>query len=683
MPTETSRVEASLDVFGNPSSVAVVGASEHPAKWGYWLSRGALIGQGRRNVYLVNRRADMVLGQPSFNSLADLPEVPELVALCVPAAQVPTVVEEALAIGVRGFLGIAAGVVDEKSLAERIKASGARMVGANSLGIFDASTELQLTWGDFTPGPLAIISQSGQLGSELAAIGLRCGVGVSKFISIGNQSDVQAAELLLSLVDHEPTRIVALYLESFTSAQTLFETLRVLRSAGKPVLLLTVGSSAASSRLARSHTGSMTSPLDAVDAACRQAGVLRVETPFELINVARTYLAAPAPSGTRVGVVGDSGGQSAIASDVAANAGLAVPVFSGNLAASIDSVLPADAACSNPVDLAGAGEQDLDNYAVIVEEILGSPETDAVVLTGYFGCYGSDNLSLTDKEREVLRRLAKAVQTSGKPLIVHTMSSESRILDLFWENGVPAFDTIDAAMTSLSGLAALLRQPRDLVVVREGSVPEVKPGYWASREILSDVGVNFPRGHRIESFAELVVAADELVAPWVLKAGWLEHKSEVGGVVTGIQNRHELLERFDDMQARLGVGEYVLEEQDMRANSVEILIGARRDEDFGPLITVGAGGTEAELHRDVSMELAPVDQATALDMIHNLRCLPLLEGWRGKPLTDIAALAEAVVQVSEVIALNRHLSEIEINPIRVAPEGILAVDALIVAADKT
>jgi len=327
--------DAGLTVFSDPASVAVVGASENPAKWGHWLAAGALAGRHRRDVHLVNRGGGTVLGRPSARSLADLSVVPELVALCVPASGVDDVVDEALELGVRGFLGVTAGFDGEAELAGRIRRGGARLVGANSLGIFDASTELHLAWGQFTAGPLAVISQSGQLGSELAILGARHGVGISRFVSVGNQSDVRAAELLADLIGHEPTRVIALYLESFADGEALFRTLRALRASGKPTLLLTTGASAASARLARSHTGSMTAAVEVVEAACRAAGARRVSTPTELIDIARTYLSTPIPAGRRIGVVGDSGGQGGVAADVAAAAGLTVPVLAEPLAATL------------------------------------------------------------------------------------------------------------------------------------------------------------------------------------------------------------------------------------------------------------------------------------------------------------------------------------------------------------
>lgn len=643
-----------LEVFADPRSVAVVGASGDPAKWGYWLAAGALEGAHRRRVELVNRGGGEVLGRACVRRLADLDEAPELVVLCVPPAAVDDVVDEALAMGVRGFLGITAGIADEPALATKIRGAGARLVGANSLGLVDSATELRLAWGKFTSGPLAIVSQSGQLGSELANLGVRQGLGCSRFVSVGNQSDVTATEILADLANHDQTQVIALYLESFAGAQQLFETLQAI---GKPTLLLTVGASAASSRLARTHTGSLTSSLDVVDAACRAHGVLRVRTPAELITVARAIRVIKPPNGKRIAIVADSGGQGGIAADQATLHKLEVPAFSESVSLKLKELLPGGAATTNPVDLAGAGERDLNSYAETVA--VAANDVDAVVLTGYFGCYGTDTPTLVDAEREVARRLAKV----GKPLVVHSMNADSPVAGELWELGVPVFATIETVMCAVAGLANL-SQPRTTqpATVRT-SQPECD-GYLAAREWLIAQGIPFPEAARYGDAA--------FDPPYVLKAGWLDHKTEAGGVRVGLADREALSAAYEEMHARLGDGEYVVEAQDTRKDVTEILVGVRHDPDFGPVVVVGAGGTAAEVHRDVTLELAPVSAETALEMIERLKCAALLKTWRGRPPADLKALARLVANISQLSA------EVELNPVRVGPDGVLVVDALLV-----
>ena len=669
--------DTDLRVFRDPASVAVVGATAGQAKWGYWLAKGALAGRHRREVYLVNRSGAEILGEASHRCLGELPATPELVALCVPPAHIGAVVDEALALGARGFLGITAGVPDEAAIARRITDAGARLVGMNSLGIYDSSTELRLAWGDFTPGPIAVISQSGQLGSEIANLAARAGLGISRFVSIGNQSDVRAGELLGDLIADGTTRVVALYLESFSAGEHLIDTLTRLRGAGKHTVLLTVGGSEASTRLARSHTGSLTSNLDVVDAAARAAGVVRVNTPSELVDVARLLLASALPMGDRVAIVGDSGGQTGIAADVAAAATLRVPAFSDELQHKLAQLLPDGAACSNPVDLAGAGEKDLASYADVISVLMRSDEVDSVVLTGYFGSYGVQTPSLVDRELQIVDDMGVSVVAAGKPLLVHTMADANPATEAMWKHAIPAYPNIETAIRALVDAHRLARAGRPLANPAPRADP-VGAGYLAAQKVLTQAGIQFPRGIAVRRREDLATAGEQLTAPYVLKASWLEHKSEVGGVRVGLADLDSLTEAFDTMYSSLGPGDYVVEELDGRRHTVEMLVGARRDPDLGPIVVVGAGGTEAEVYRDVTVEMAPVDTETALNMLGRLACAPLLRGWRGRPAVDVDALADAVAAVSEVAASHPHISEIDVNPVRVSPDGALAVDALIV-----
>ncbi|MGI5500690.1 acetate--CoA ligase family protein [Lentzea sp. CA-135723] len=650
-------------IFSDPASVAVVGASDDPAKWGHWLARGALDGHERRAVHLVNRGGGAVLGRPTVRSLSELDEAPELVVLAVPAAHVPAVVDEALAVGVRGFVGIPAGI--DEAVIGRIREAGARLLGPNCLGVFDAATSLHLAWGRFQAGSLGVVSQSGQVGLEIAGLAASTGIGVSRFVSVGNQADVTAAEALRDLVSHDLTTVVGVYLESFGPG--IVAAMSDLRAAGKPVVLLTVGSSLAAQEAARTHTGALTSSLDVVDAACRRAGAVRVTTPAALVDLA-SVLASGVPGGGRVGVISDSGGQGAIAADLAVAAGLAVPQLS------VVDGLPAGASVRNPIDLAGAGEQDLANYARAVEVLARGGEIDTVVLSGYFGSYGEDTPSLESAEVTIASRICSVARETGVPVVVHSMRADSAAVRALRAGGVPVQHTIERAMAALGNAHRLTGHTAEVVARVTTSTP-YEPGYLAARELLHFV--RFPEAHAVTSVED--VTGTRLTGPFALKADWLPHKSEHGGVKI---NLADPAAAFDEMRARLGPGTYVLEEMDTRDHTVELIIGAKRDRSFGPVVLVGAGGVHAELLRDTAVELAPVTPATATDMVARLISAPLLSGTRGAPPVDVAALAEVIAQISETLAARPDLAEIELNPVRVGPDGVLAVDALVIPSSE-
>lgn len=659
-------------VFGNPASVAVVGASGDPAKWGHWLARGAQIGESRRPVYFVNRSGTEVLGYPSYPTLSELPEVPELVAIAVPGHLVAGVIREALKLGSRAFVVVAASMEEEAETAALLREYGARMIGPNSLGIYSAEGELQLMWGSMRPGSLAIVSQSGQLGSEIAAIGDRSGVGVSRFVSLGNQTDMGAAEIVRSIIGDGPTRTIGVYVEDFSDAENLFAAIREATEAGIGVILLTTGASDASRELAQSHTGAMTSSMDLVDAACRAAGALRVRTPAELVQIASYLHRRDAPAGPRIAVISDSGGQGGIAADEAARLGLELPELSPELRTRLEARLTPAASSRNPIDLAGSGEASLSVYAELPRLLAESGEVDAVVVSGYFGSYGHDMAPLADQENAVADRLA---EVTAVPVVVHAMAPGSAVSQRLREAGVSVTGRIEDALLALSA-------SQKLRPIAPGTASAGAPLPAASqieiRAALASAGIPFPELRIVRDAEQAAAAATELGGTVVLKAAWLAHKTEAGGVALGLQGPSEAEAAFRAMHARIGDGDYTIEAQDTREHLAEFIVSARRDPAFGTVVSVGAGGTETEIWGDITLDIAPVSREGARDMIARLRSSRLLDPWRGRPALHAESLARIVADLGAALAASREISEIELNPVRVGVDGALAVDCLAV-----
>jgi acetate---CoA ligase (ADP-forming) len=306
---------------------------------------------------------------------------------------------------------------------------------------------------------------------------------------------------------------------------------------------------------------------------------------------------------------------------------------------------------------------------------------DAVVLTGYFGSYGRHNPALQAAEEAVARRIAAAAELAGKPVLVHAMSPASRTLEVLREQGVPTHHTIEEAARALAGAVALAGRPGRLVdrgAAGPAGAELPAPGYLGARRLLERAGACFPAAGPVTGPDELRAVAARLRAPYVLKADWIAHKTEHGAVAVGLADVETAVAAFVDMSARLGAGAYVLEEMDTRPDTVELIVGARRDPMLGPVVLLGLGGVEAELWRDTVLELAPVDHATATAMAARLRGHALLAGWRGRPAVDVDGLAHLVVAVSRLMAeAPEECREIELNPVRVGPDGALAVDALV------
>jgi acetate---CoA ligase (ADP-forming) len=687
-----------LRALFEPESVAVVGASDDPEKWGNWLARGALRGASRRAVHLVNRRGGEVMGRPAHRSLSDLPEAPELAVLAVPPAALEGAVDDAIAAGCRALVVITAGDADgdaggprDAALAQRAREAGVVLLGPNCLGVFDAGAELELVSNDLPRGSLGLISQSGNLALEIGLLAGAAGLGFSRFVSVGNQADLEAGELIGELAAHEGTEVIAIYVEDFRDGRSFARAAEAATRAGKPVVLLAVERTEATARAVRSHTGALASDSAAIDAACRAAGMERVRTPQELVDLAQGLVRAGVPRGRRVAVLADGGGHGGVASGLATGAGLSVPALSDGLRGELRAGLPPTAAVANPIDLAGGGEADIHSFERTARAVLGSGEVDAVLMTGYFGGYSDYAETLGRGEAAVAEALADAADATGRPLLVQTMHPETAAASALRSRGVPVYRTIERAVRVLARLAeAGERKPRGVPGLPEaaarsapswptaGSQEEARGAYSEARALLAAGGVPFAPAREVSTPDGAASAAAELGYPVVLKALGLLHKSDLGGVVTGLADEPSLRAAYADLRERLAPPGFSVEAMAPVGDGVELLVGARWDARFGPVALVGLGGVFTEVLSDTAVALAPVDEATARELLLSLRAAPLLQGARGRREVDLDAAASAVAALSRVAAAHPEIAEIEVNPLLALPEGALGLDARVV-----
>ncbi|WP_407285781.1 acetate--CoA ligase family protein [Streptomyces sp. BP-8] len=691
-----------LSALFDPKSVAVVGASDDPAKYGHAVAAQALRAPDRRPVHLVNRRGGTVLGRPAATSLAAIGEPVELVVVSVPGPGFEAAVDDALACGARAIVGITAGFAEtgesgrarQQAVAERVRAAGAVLVGPNCLGIADNTTELYLASDRFAPGGIALLSQSGNLALELQ---LRCaphGLGFSRFVSLGNQADVTLVDLVADAARHEATRTIAVYAEDFGDGRAFAE---AAADADKPVVLLTAGRGSASARSAQSHTGALTTSADVVAAACRDAGVELVATPREMAVVLAALNGTRPRAGRRAAVCTDGGGHGAIAADAAEAAGLAVPELSAAAQQRLRESLWEQSAVGNPVDLAGMGEQNPHSYGDTVTALLGLDEIDSVLLTGYFGGYsaatgglggpaaetsaaGGGN-ALAAGELATAQRIAAHRAKTAKPLVVQSMFPQSPSCRTLVEAGVPVFAATEDATRALAALTvAEGRQAPGVGPLPPPARPLRDFGYHGIRGLLGAAGVPFPEAREVTDEAGLPAAADAFPGPYVLKALHLLHKSDAGGVVLGLPDRDALLAAHREMHARLGARSYSVEAMADLRDGVELIVGVNRDPRFGPVAMVGLGGVLTEALHDVAFALAPVPAARAEALLTGLRTSALLTGVRGRPAVDVAAAAAVIERLTAFAAAHPEIAEIEVNPLLVRPDGALALDARAVPA---
>jgi acyl-CoA synthetase (NDP forming) len=692
-----------LTALFDPSSVAVLGASNDESKYGNWISVQALRMAGRRPVHLINRRGEPVLGRPTYRSLGEAPGPAELVVIAVPAAGFEPAVEDALRAGARAIVGITAGFAElgaagravQDRVAARVRAAGAVLLGPNCLGVADSSTGLTLASNPLPAGTVSLLSQSGNMALELSQVLAGRGLGFARFASLGNQADLTAADLIRACTEHPGTELIAVYCEDFGDGRAFVAAATEATNAGKPVLLLTVGASAAAVRGARSHTGALTSELAVIDAACRAAGVYRAGSPRELADLAAALGGGPPFRGApvrRVAVLTDGGGHGALSADLAEAAGLAVPEFDGALTAALRAELPPSASANNPIDLAGAGERDIATFGRVLATALGSAQVDGVLVTGYFCGYGEYGPALAEAEVAAARAMAGHMHSHRKPVAVHTMYPDSPAAKVLAEHGVPVFHAAEDAVRTLALLGAGGR-PEVAAPAAPVAGPRVTDdGYWAARELLRTAGVAFPAAALITSGTDsgtdtradtadrAAEAAARIGYPVVLKALGLLHKSDAGGVALGLADEPALRASVADMHGRLGATGYCVEAMAEPSAGVELIVGVRTDPRFGPVAMVGLGGVFTEVLRDVAFALAPVSPATAKRLLTGLRAAALLHGVRGRPPVDLDAVAAHISTVTEVAAAHPEITELEVNPLLAMPTGALGLDARIVLA---
>jgi acyl-CoA synthetase (NDP forming) len=683
--TATVRADIGLDALFDPNAVAIVGASDDHRKYGNWIAVQAL--KGSRPVHLVNRTRPTVLGLPTVPSVSAVGSPVDLAVVAVPAAGFEEAVDDALAAGARAIVGISAGLGEagdeglraQQRITAKVRAAGARLLGPNCLGVLDHTTGLTLASNDFPVGDIGVISQSGNIALELATLLVDHGMGVSRFASLGNQADLEAADLIDSYVIHEGTRAIALYCEDFRDGRRLARAAHRAAAAGKPVVLLTVGATDASVRNAKSHTGAMVSSGIVVDAACRAAGIDQVSSPAQMAHLLQALVRSRVPQGSRVAVLADGGGQASVASDCAAAAGLDVVHFSSTLQASVAKELPATAGSSNPVDVAGGGEQDITCFPRVLDHLVAADEVDATLMSGYFGGYGSYGPDLAAREIEAAQTMAALTARRSGTVVVQTMNWQSPAAAALQAGGVPVYRGIEEACWALGRLARRHATPATGVPdLPPAAEPLAGTGYYASRHLLEGAGVPFAAAAEVATKDELLSAVSGLRFPLVLKALGDEHKSDRGGVILGIPDRDALLASWDDLQERLSPPTCSIEEMADLTHAVELLVGVRRDPRFGPIVLVGLGGVFAEILRDVRCALGPVTPAGARELLLSLRGAALLTGARGRPPVDLDSVADVVARLSAVAGAHPEIGEIECNPVAATPRGAIALDARIV-----
>ena len=683
---------SSLTPFFDAKGVAILGASTNPKKLSYGILENLVSYGYKGEVYPVNPNATEILGRKAYASIADVPDPVELAVVVLPVTVIMETMREIGERGIKAVVIITGGFRElgeegakvELAVKELARSYGMRVVGPNCVGTIDVRTGLDSTFIKGLPqaGPIAFISQSGAICGGVIDLIINSRIGFSHFASLGNEMDVTETDMLEYFAEDENVNVIAMYVEGIQDGPRFMEVARRV-SQKKPIVFLKAGKNDAGAKAVSSHTGSLAGSYAAYQAALSQAGVVEVETISQLFNVAWALGTQPLPAGKRVAITTNAGGAAALAADSLAFNGFELAKISPEIQQKLRTRLNPSAQVSNPVDMLGSvspedyiwslGNLDADEGVDVLLPIL-VPQ------------------SLVDT-LGVAKAWVEIGKQTNKTLLTCLMGERSTLESEQWLNmaGVPVFAYPDEAGRVLKGMQqykqVLTKPPFKPIEARNIDHNKMAAalalangaravGEYETRIMLEAYGIRNVPGDLAMDVDEALMIADKSGYPVVMKivSEDILHKSDSGGIALNILNPEQLRVEYDAMLARIAQIEPsarirgVMVEQ-MAPKGLEVIIGMRRDPTFGPLMMFGLGGTMVELLKDISFKVAPLTSEDIDEMIENTLAGKLLKGYRSSAKADIKAVKETIARLSQLSLDNPAISEIEINPLIVYPEG--------------
>lgn len=689
---ESAADAMSLRPLFRPEVVAVVGAGRGRSSIGHAVLSNIRKGGYPGVLYAVNPHAHEIDGVACYPSVSALPETPDLAIVAVPAPAVVDVAEECGHRGVRALVVITSGLgALGPGLHEACRRHGMRLVGPNGMGIVSALTgagRLNATFAAGTPviGNAGLVAQSGGVGIALLEHLGRLGIGVSTFASVGDKYDVSANDMLQWWEHDGRTRLGLLYVESFGNPRKFARTARrVARSL--PLLTVRAGTSDAGRRAAASHTAAAATPAASRDALFRQAGVIATDSLAELIDTAAVLALQPAPAGDRIAIVSNAGGLGVIAADACVAAGLTVPTLTPAEAAELADVLPAGAACANPVDTTAAATAG--QFRHCLERLAGCEGISAVLA-----------LIAPTALGELAPALTAGAGRFPVPVVAVRIEQPATVDTLTCADGtrIPCYADPRSAARALAHAVSYAQwrsRPPGVVVeltdLDRAEAGRIVRGYLAAHPeggwLPPDESARLLAAYRIAA-APLILAGDEAAAvtaaaamggPVALKAYWPElvHKSDVDAIRLGLTGPDQVRAAYRELRDRFGERLAGVVVQAMAEPGVEVLVGTVQDPVFGPLIAFGSGGVDTDLVADRVVRLTPLTDRDAEELTDSARVSALLRAHRGRPAVDRAALLDLLTRVSRLADDLPELVELDLNPVMVRPDGAVAADVRI------
>ncbi len=695
----------SMDSFFKPASLAVVGASSTPGKLGHVVLKNIIDGGYKGALYAVNPKGGRILDTPTYTSVDGLPEPVELAVLAVPGPAVAEVAEACGQAGVKALVVIAAGfrevgaegVALEDELVRTVKKYGMRLLGPNCLGLIDPVNKLNASFASGMPpaGQVAVLSQSGAMCTAILdwAAAHRAEIGFSAFVSLGNKAEVTESDLLETWAEDAHTSVVLGYLEGISDGPRFLRAASAI-SRRKPFVLIKSGVSSAGADAVGSHTGTLTGSDDVLNAALERAGVIRANTIEELLDYTAAFADTPLPAGNRVAIVTNAGGPAVLTTDEVVAAGLEMAELGEKTQDLLRKALPAEANVHNPVDC--IGDAKANRYQLALSAVLNDRNVDSVIVL-----LTPQAMTEITETAEVLVRAARG---TDKPVVAAFIGGAAVAPGLakLHETKLAAFETPERAVKALAALATYAgyrRRPAPSLAPKPASPKQAsqriieqavgtgKAALWGSEAaaLLAPYGIEGPQVSLASTAEEATAAAGKIGYPVVLKIDSEDilHKSDAGGVAAGLADADAVRKAYDSMIAHIRQ-----EFPDARVRGVsvnqqvsdghEVLVGAKRDRTFGPVVVFGYGGIYVEIFKDVSFGLAPLSEADAAAMIERTKSAALLRGARGHEPADLRAIQKALVAVSNVMVDFPQIQELDVNPLRVFKKGALSLDTRII-----
>ncbi len=706
----------SIEKILNAESIAIIGASRNETKRGFQAIRTLQEERYDGQIYPVNPKEKSILGLPCHTKVSAIPGPVDLALITTPAKTIPAILDDCGHKEVKGAVIIAGGFGElgeegkklQNEMVQSAKNNGIRLIGPNTSGMMNLWKNLNLVGMRHVPkGDIALLTQSGNMALTLITEAQTSSQkGFSHYVGVGNEADILFHEYLAYFGADPNTRAILMYVEGMRDGRSfLSEAQRTTRK--KPVILLKGGRSDTGRRSAGSHTGALAGMAEVAKGAFTRAGIVVLEKSDALFPVAETLSSLPAIQNNRVAILADGGGHATIASDLLSDMGVELPVLGEKTQQKLRDILPFAASVPNPVDVAGGGDADPSVFAECAKIILEDSAVGGILMVGLFGGYGIRFAeSLAAIEEEAAKKMGVMVKETRKPIVMHSLFNASRppALEVLRAVGIPAFGSLDIACQCIGALSsygahlsishayddlsfnwgANATQSGEEIISSVQSDGRSALMEHEARELLAQHGLPVFTGPLLKTSSDAVKAAANIDGPVAMKivSPNILHKSDAGGVRLNLNSPDEIRNAFDEI---LNNALTYAPDADIRGvliipmatAGIEVIIGTKIDDQFGPIIMFGLGGIMVEVLKDVAFRVLPVSTKGAADMLEEIRTSTILDGIRGNPASDKEALVSVLVKVSEIVEAYPAISEMDLNPVIVHPEGVSIVDARI------